>query len=568
MTTMNTLEVGPDRESGHDAARPYLVRREFLPLASLADWGINPRGGELRGVEEFAERLGVEGIREDLHVFPLNGVMTIMQGHRRKAAGLRAGIEAAWCKVYDFADEREAFMHLLSLQNGSDPFDSRELARAAQEGLKMGIAREDLVHVFHRSEETVQLYLDLGTLPVRAQEAVWQSRMALGTAGMLRRVEKGQQEKAVQGILGGVIAGEPMSEAQARNYIEEQFLKPARWAKEWEALEMKLKRGKCKVVDGFQYVAFADRGEYCSRDSGMTLPGYVPADECIQDEELVNPREPMRWGELARRHEAPVWVVAAPHHANKYATVVHVKMLREAEEMMGEGRVLKGKEKKGKVGGASAQSSVLSAQGEEGREVLEIPDHDHMARHMGMQHCEGREGCGNCGMRPGMSRFWNQGPPGSECVCENCLAELYADFTGESGSEEAGRSAHAPLGEVYPLGGESDAAQRVPTSEVDGEEVWGIVAQVVGVLANEPTWAMRDKCYTPLVARMFRLLEVAGVPSLVLQRLQTAYHEAAGPRLGLRFVLTMLITAELCDAEDAEVTTEVLGALGVKAGDE
>jgi hypothetical protein len=65
-------------------------------LMSLTPWEMNPRGGELRGIPEFTEVLKREGIREDLHVFDRNGVRTIMQGHRRFAAGYMAGISEVW----------------------------------------------------------------------------------------------------------------------------------------------------------------------------------------------------------------------------------------------------------------------------------------------------------------------------------------------------------------------------------------------------------------------------------------------------------------------------------------
>ena len=162
-------------------------KRELMGIEMLEPWERNPRGKDLRGIPEFAVQVKEEGgVKEDLHVFPLNGRLMIMQGHRRHAVALRLGIPALWCKVYDL-DEREAFLMLLTLQNGVDPFDARELALAARTAVSLDIDRSLLIGAMHRSEETVELYLDLGKLPHRAQEMVYKGRMGLKTAGHLLR---------------------------------------------------------------------------------------------------------------------------------------------------------------------------------------------------------------------------------------------------------------------------------------------------------------------------------------------------------------------------------------------
>ena len=124
-------------------------------LMSLTPWDMNPRGGELRGIPEFAAVLQKEGIREDLHVFDRNGVRTIMQGHRRHAAGLLAGIAEVWVKDYGRLDDAEAMEILISLQNGNDPFDARELAMAARTLVRLGRTSAEVAQVFHRSAEMV-----------------------------------------------------------------------------------------------------------------------------------------------------------------------------------------------------------------------------------------------------------------------------------------------------------------------------------------------------------------------------------------------------------------------------
>lgn len=335
------------------------TKRELIEVVKLKPWDLNPRGGDLRGIEEFAAQIEADGgIQEDLHIWLDNGVPTIMQGHRRHAAAVRLGVPAVWCKVLPFVDSRDAFKHLLTLQQGVDPFDSRELAVAARKGIDLGIPREELVGVLHRSEETVQLYLDLHTLPHCAQEAVWKGRLALETAGLLRKVDGVEaQREAVQMVLHDAVTKEPMSTAQARHFIEETYLKPARWRKAWLAGLPKLKK-KHPVADGFQFVEWEQRGQFVAGEVGYCLQGYRMADEHIEAALLMNPKEPQTWGGLAQVHQAAIYVVAAPNHKEGYVLVVDQAMVRDAESTRPEGeRVLRLKESRKAPAPMSAEAA-------------------------------------------------------------------------------------------------------------------------------------------------------------------------------------------------------------------
>ena len=334
--------------------------RELVEVRLIHPWEVNPRGSELRGMEEFTAQLGREGIREDLHVWrDPQGLLRIMQGHRRHAAALALGLPAVWCKVWDFAEDREAFKHLLTMQMGADPFDARELALATRTAVGMGIDKEDLVGVMHRSEERVQLYLDLGTLPELTQRAVYDGRLALETAAMIRGLgDSERQREATQMVLHDAVSGEPMSAAQSKRVIEEQFLKPERWRKKWEGMLPGLKR-KHKVVDGFQYVAFEDRHEYVQAEVGMPQGGYVLAEDFIEDSMLVDASEPMTWGDLAVAHGATLFVCPAPNHVDGYVILVLRKMVMDAEEAKDAGWKLRVKGWRESGHGTPGMASVL-----------------------------------------------------------------------------------------------------------------------------------------------------------------------------------------------------------------
>jgi len=296
-------------------------------LMSLTPWEMNPRGGELRGIPEFAAVLQKEGIREDLHVFDRNGVRTIMQGHRRRAAGLMAAIAEVWVKDYGRLDDAEAMEILISLQNGNDPFDARELAMAARTLVRLGRTSAEVAQVFHRSAETVQLYLDLETLPHRVQEAVWKGLVSLEVADLMRHLaSKEKQEEALQLILHDKITGQPMSGSLARVFLQEAYLKPQRWEREWA----KMSPGLRKKHDGAQIVAWENRQEYVMQD---VLPedGYARFDEYIDAALLSNPAEPLTWGGLASVYGVPVFIAPAMAISAKHLVLVPMKAVREAD---------------------------------------------------------------------------------------------------------------------------------------------------------------------------------------------------------------------------------------------
>jgi hypothetical protein len=302
--------------------------REKVMLMSLTPWEMNPRGGELRGIFEFATVLQKEGIREDLHVFDRNGVRTIMQGHRRHAAGLLAGIAQVWVKDYGRLDDAEAMEILISLQNGNDPFDARELAMAARTLVRLGRTSAEVAQVFHRSAETVQLYLDLETLPHRVQESVWKGLVSLEVADLMRQLaSKERQEDALEMILHDKITNQPMSGAQAKVLLQEAFLKPMRWEKEWA----KMVPGLRKKHDEAQIVAWEDRDEYVIGDA-LPQGAFARAEEYIESSELVNPAEPLTWGGLASVYGVPIFIAPAMAISAKHLVMVPMKAVREADK--------------------------------------------------------------------------------------------------------------------------------------------------------------------------------------------------------------------------------------------
>lgn len=307
------------------------ITRERVMLMSLTPWHLNPRGSNLRGIEEFADVLRREGIREDMHVFSQNGVRTIMQGHRRYTAAQLAGIGEVWVKDYGPLDDAEAMEVLVSLQNGTDPFDALELATAARTLVKLGRTSAEVAKVFHRSPETVQLYLDLETLPHAVQEAVWKGKLSLELADLMRGIySKTKQEEALVLVLKDKLTGQPMSAAQARVFLQEAYLKPQRWEKQWAELVTKLRNKLTEKFSSLTFVRWEDRDQYVMSEA-MPLTGLMRVDEYIDGDLLMNPAEPITWGSAANVYGVPVFAAPAMVIEAKHLVMVWQKSIRDAD---------------------------------------------------------------------------------------------------------------------------------------------------------------------------------------------------------------------------------------------
>jgi len=228
-----------------------------------------------------------------------------------------------------------------------------------------------VAQVFHRSAETVQLYLDLETLPHRVQEAVWKGLVSLEVADLMRQLaSKEKQEEALEMILHDKITNQPMSGAQAKVLLQEVFLKPMRWEREWQ----KMVPGLRKKHDGAQLVAWEDREEYVMGDALPQGP-YARAEEYIESSELVNPAEPLTWGGLAGVYGVPVFIAPAMAISAKHLVLVPMKAVREADAGAEEPRFGRGKRRveKGHDSGTVGQSDHETGGAGDGHDPIVSP---------------------------------------------------------------------------------------------------------------------------------------------------------------------------------------------------
>lgn len=342
--------------------------RELIPLKLIEPWARNPRGVELREMESFTEQLRMEGIREDVHVFrDAQGVMRLMQGHRRREAAGRLGLEALWAKVWPF-DEADAFRHLMTMQNGANAFSPLEMARGAREALMIGIPMEELPGICHRSMETVQLYLSIEKLPHRAQQLVEDKKLSLESAGLLAGLTN-DQVREMMGDIVNPFTGEVYSYKQLKDYVTQRFIKPEKQRAEWEKngakWRLKVIENNSEKVAMVQLVVWDDREEYV-QEQAVKQSAYELAHEWLPTEKLAAGLGSCRWWDLAAQYDVPVMMAPAMDRDDeKFLLLVNRAVVEAADSVALVPMLRKNAEKKAAAQQRNEEGGMTNEGGED-----------------------------------------------------------------------------------------------------------------------------------------------------------------------------------------------------------
>ncbi len=295
-------------------------------LERVKHWPLNPRYDVDDHGEDLDESLERCGLMDKIHVWVTPEADWVLRGNRRLASMKRKGWTSCGQVLVECEDERDALLYCLEDVGNTVPLTVSEKIDAVRCGVKVGLCADELCGPLAISSERVQLYFDLGTLlPSRGREALHEGKLAVETAEMIVKVEDEKLRlKAVQMVLLDPLTKEPLAPGMARAMLEQEFLRPQKWAKAWAVLEPKLKK-KLRVVEGYQFVPWEDREEYVQGPSGQPHGEYELADVYMPKD-----AEGRTWGQVAKALGAPVFVCAAPMHKEEHVLLVGRKMVREA----------------------------------------------------------------------------------------------------------------------------------------------------------------------------------------------------------------------------------------------
>lgn len=306
---------------------------ETIPLRLVRPWDLNPRGGEYRNLQPLIDSIRIRGILEPLDVWrDAVGEARLLGGHRRLEAARRLDLADVPVRWHECDDECAAYGLLLELQQSGDPFDVYESAVGARNAVQLGMTVDEVAPLVHRSPRTVQQWLSVFDLSTKGQDAVRKGDLSLATVQLLLELPQGPEEtardEALQMVLHDSVTGAPMAPAQAKALIETRFVRPLKWRDEWRRRSAEIVRD---YGDGHVGIRWEERLQYVLSETGEPAPGYAWADEFVADNRLVNPREPIRWGDLAQLRGAPIYVVPAPRHENDHVVLVRERMVMDAE---------------------------------------------------------------------------------------------------------------------------------------------------------------------------------------------------------------------------------------------
>lgn len=332
-------------------------------LERVKFWEWNPRGNSYRGIGELMASLEREGLQDAIHVWERTDGDFLLKGHRRFEAMSKLGWTECAQVVHHFDDEAEAYRFLLEDHGHNEPLDAEEKIVAVEHGVKLGMTTAELAPSLGVTEERAQLWFDLGALlPQAARSALGRGDISLNTAELLLDVENDKERsKAAQMILKDMETGEPMAHGQARAYIQAHYVLPEKRRREWQELEVGLRK-KFKVAKGYHFVEFALRREYTMGESGQPLPEYEFGDGFVPSD-----RDGRTWEALALEHGVPVYVVSAPLHAAKHVRLVNARMMRDALSVAG------ANDETGMTNEESPMKSDAGAEGEEATPEAPLP---------------------------------------------------------------------------------------------------------------------------------------------------------------------------------------------------
>jgi hypothetical protein len=143
---------------------------------------------------------------------------------------------------------------------------------------------------------------------------------------LVKKVPADKRAKARAMILQDNITGQPMGPGQAEALIQEAYLKPLRWEKEWKTLIPQLLR----KTPNAQFVAWEKREEYVMGDA-LPQGAFARAEEYIDAALLVNSRQPVKWGELAVQYGVHLLIAPALASTAKHLVLVDMKLVKLAD---------------------------------------------------------------------------------------------------------------------------------------------------------------------------------------------------------------------------------------------
>jgi ParB/RepB/Spo0J family partition protein len=280
MSTMSTKKKTTKKAAAAQVAADDLPV-QWAAVADLAPHPQNPRELVTEGPEweAFLASIAEHGVLQPLLVRPAPGGSgdQVVGGHRRLAAAMAAGHDRVPVMRKDLSDREALEILLIENLERSDLNAMEEAAGVCALVTDGHASREEVATMLHRSEDWVQLRLDLPLLPEDAQTAVRTGQLSLGVAREVLAVPIDERERAIQLVLYPDFEAEPLSLRKARLVLEEEVWHWRRLSEAWAAMTGEARRqfpgadpiADPRQIDDLIYFHGALRYPQVSLDAGL-----------------------------------------------------------------------------------------------------------------------------------------------------------------------------------------------------------------------------------------------------------------------------------------------------------
>lgn len=251
---------------------------------------------------ELMDSIRSVGVLSYLLVRPVGDEFEIVAGERRYRAAKALGLESLPCRVRTLTDEAVGKIQLIENIQRSNLSPVEELA-GVRELEELGVRGAELAKSLGKTNDWLQLRLDLGKLPFFAQEAVGAGRVSLASVPDLLEVEANEVEQFVQEVLE---IEEPVPVLTLRAMIDERYRVPREAMSRWSDF---VKNYKSKSWGKVQGLSDPEAWAQFVRPYGEGVGKWKLAAEKIGGLAARQEESRLTWGDLAAVHGVAVVLV-------------------------------------------------------------------------------------------------------------------------------------------------------------------------------------------------------------------------------------------------------------------
>lgn len=231
------------------------------------------------------------------------------------------------CFLRNVDDKEAAKIHAIENFQRKDlnPFEE---GREIKHMLDCGWEMKEIAAHLGKGENWLYKRMSLLRMPEEGKTALMEGNLSLQTAYRILSLPEEKQKEAVKAVTEPVHAASALSEREALELIDDDFVKPLAKAAEWEERRDLLE----KENPDCQWLKYEHAVKAGHHNSGYVRADYKPARDLLSDaaklDELVVPS----WKALAEKYAAPIYIGLAPWGPKEALLYVSPDAIVEAEK--------------------------------------------------------------------------------------------------------------------------------------------------------------------------------------------------------------------------------------------